>query len=254
MIKKCCGGCNNKKILQNSHIIPEFFYKYVYTEDHKFILISSDNEDKLKISQKGFREKLLCRDCENYLAKVEKITAEFFNEIVYQKYTKLKAERIGKDILKITKYNYSAIKKCLLSILWRASISTLKEFSDYDLGKENNEKIKKLIFSAEELSWKCFPILITKVIFGKEFCSDVLFPHKAGQYKNILLYSMTLAGFNIDYFITENFDKANFEYIFNDKFCNIKNIRIEDLKLDQDLINRLSDKDVDSFYQKHKYT
>lgn len=254
MIEKYCAGCNNKKMLQNSHIIPEFFYRYVYTKDHKFILISSDNEDKLKISQKGFREKLLCKDCENYLAKFEKITAEFFNEIVYQKYNKLKAEKIEADILKIEKYNYLAIKKCLLSILWRASISTLKEFSDYDLGKENNEKIKQLIFSNEDISWKCFPILITKVIFGNKFCSDVLFPHKKGQYKNILLYSMTLAGFNIDYFITENFDNANCEYIFNDRFCNIKDIHIEDLKLEPDLINRLGDKDVDTFYQKHEYT
>ena len=92
MIEKYCAGCNNKKMLQNSHIIPEFFYRYVYTKDHKFILISSDNEDKLKISQKGFREKLLCKDCENYLAKFEKITAEFFNEIVYQKYNTPKFE------------------------------------------------------------------------------------------------------------------------------------------------------------------
>lgn len=104
--------------------------------------MSEDNENKTKIQQKGFREELFCYDCEELLSAKETITAKFFNDIISKNYTNLNAKEISNNILLIEKYNYDEIKKCLLSILWRASISGREEFLNYDLGPYN-QIIKK---------------------------------------------------------------------------------------------------------------
>ena len=66
-----CKFCKKDKILKNSHIIPEFFYKPLYDSKHKMIVMERDKEDisdKWKI-QKGIREYLLCGDCEEHFNK-----------------------------------------------------------------------------------------------------------------------------------------------------------------------------------------
>ena len=247
-----CFNCNLSKTLQQSHIIPEFFYKYIYTNDHKFVVVSEDNENKTKIQQKGFREELFCHDCEELLSAKETITAKFFNDIISKNYTNLNAKEISNNILLIEKYNYNEIKKCLLSILWRASISGREEFLNYDLGPYN-QIIKKIIFSKNPIPWYKFPIHISKVKLGNTYTSDLLLVHKKGKYKNIHLYSITLAGYNIDYYITEEFENKNFEiYFLNEKFCGITAISLKDLKLNQRLITRFNDSDIVNFYNKHK--
>lgn len=247
-----CFNCGLPKPLLQSHIIPEFFYKYVYTPDHKFVLVSENNENKTKIEQKGFREELFCHDCEELLSVKEKITSDFFKNIISGNYSELKATEIASNILLIENYNYNEIKNCLLSILWRASISGREEFSNYNLGPYN-KIVQDLIFSNDIIPWYKFPIHISKVKYGDMYSSDLLLAHKKGKYKDLHLYSITLAGFNIDYYITEDFlDKSMEVYFLNEKYCGITEISIEELKLNNNLISRFNDSDITSFYEKHK--
>jgi hypothetical protein len=67
--------------LRASHIVPEFFYKRVYTKSHKFTAISKNSDDKLAIAQKGYREHLLCQACETKLSKWEGELSVLTNEI-----------------------------------------------------------------------------------------------------------------------------------------------------------------------------
>ena len=54
-----CKLCLNKSDLKNSHIIPEYFYKPMYDEKHRFFQVSIDPNEKNKFVQKGLRKYLL---------------------------------------------------------------------------------------------------------------------------------------------------------------------------------------------------
>jgi hypothetical protein len=67
-----CRLCQNTSIeLQRSHIIPEFCYTRVYTSQHKIKAFSIKEENDLEIEQKGYREYLLCSECELKISKWE---------------------------------------------------------------------------------------------------------------------------------------------------------------------------------------
>lgn len=100
-----CYNCHQLKELQNSHIIPEFFYKYVYTQDHKFILLSEQKEEKLIPEQKGFREKLLCHECEELLSKKETVASFFFNDLITKNYSHIHTFQLNDKILVVENYD-----------------------------------------------------------------------------------------------------------------------------------------------------
>lgn len=58
-----CALCQNTRKLCKSHIIPEFFYTELYDKNHRFKAIYS-KWGKIVFHYKGFRERLLCEECE----------------------------------------------------------------------------------------------------------------------------------------------------------------------------------------------
>jgi len=73
-----CALCQSESPLQNSHIIPEFFYKQLYDNIHRFHIVSNQSSKPERFGQKGFREKLLCSSCEQKIARWEKYAKEAF--------------------------------------------------------------------------------------------------------------------------------------------------------------------------------
>jgi hypothetical protein len=73
-----CKLCLQVRRLQNSHIIPEFQYRPLYDEKHRFTTLSSDPETPERFIQKGIREQLLCFDCEQKLSAWENYAAKVY--------------------------------------------------------------------------------------------------------------------------------------------------------------------------------
>ena len=62
--------CKVNGDLQRSHIIPEFFYRLVYdAKPRRFHVVSAKQSDRETFEQKGLRESLLCRACEQKLGR-----------------------------------------------------------------------------------------------------------------------------------------------------------------------------------------
>ena len=56
-----CRLCETEvSSLKKSHIIPECLYEKIYDEKHRFIPISNENYQDLRVEQLGYREELLC--------------------------------------------------------------------------------------------------------------------------------------------------------------------------------------------------
>lgn len=113
-------------------------YRPLYDEKHRAITISTDPHVKNKFLQKGVREKLLCNACEQKIGIWEKYTDRFlFKEAP-------PVERWD-DAVVARNVDYQKVKLFQLSLLWRASISSLEHFSDVVLGP-HEEKIREMIF------------------------------------------------------------------------------------------------------------
>lgn len=137
-----CKLCLQERELQNSHIIPEFLYKPLYDRLHRCQVLSINEDEKNKYVQKGIREKSLCSDCEQLLCIYEKYANEVLSGGV-----EIEIENYPNRII-VRNIDYKKFKLFQLSILWRASVSSDKFFSEINLScRPHEEKICKMILS-----------------------------------------------------------------------------------------------------------
>jgi hypothetical protein len=123
-----CALCHQDRTLRRSHIIPEFMYGTLYDEKHRFWVVSIHEHERNELKQKGEREELLCDDCESKFSKFER-----YASLVHNGGIPLAVESHGR-LLVIQGIDYLQFKLFQLSVLWRASVSTLKLFEKVSLG------------------------------------------------------------------------------------------------------------------------
>jgi hypothetical protein len=132
-----CRLCHQDYELCNSHIVPEFLYKTLYSkEKHRFVQLSGS--PKVRKWQKGFKEKMLCRNCEVKLNKWETYAAQVMMGGTEIGFEKLKDAIIVRDV------DYVKFKLFQLSIIWRAGASRLQQFSNVNLGL-HEERLRCMI-------------------------------------------------------------------------------------------------------------
>ncbi|VAW81253.1 hypothetical protein MNBD_GAMMA12-1540, partial [hydrothermal vent metagenome] len=110
-----CHLCLHDKPLKKSHIIPEFVYKSLYDEKHRYHILSTFKATKTAQQQKGLREPLLCELCEEKLSKYERYVSLIFTGAIPT------TENTNGDLITINGLKYKEFKLFALSILWRAS-------------------------------------------------------------------------------------------------------------------------------------
>lgn len=144
-----CKLCTKDLELQNSHIIPEFFYKNSYDDKgraHRFW--SNDKAPKNNIyEQKGLREKLLCKPCEGIIN--DKFERDF-SRYWYRDENMPTSIPIG-GVASIT-FDPDLLKGLLLSVLWRASVAQGEYFKSASLGKKHEAQIRDILNDKASLS------------------------------------------------------------------------------------------------------
>ncbi len=151
-----CKLCKKNKKLMDSHIIPEFIYKPLYDNTHRFHVISTYKEKDRPKEQKGIREKLLCADCENHISKYE----HYAKKVLFGG-VEIAVHNEGEGIV-VSEIDYKLFKLFQLSILWRASISNHKMFKNIELGPHESI-IREMILSnkpGSEIKYCCVMVAI----------------------------------------------------------------------------------------------
>lgn len=178
-----------------SHIIPEFLYKPLYDKKHRAIQLpdttASKNKKRHKILQKGLREKLLCNCCEQLLNdRYEK----YFKKLWFDE--KALPEIISSEnSFSIKALDYHKFKLFHLSILFRASISSLQEFQEVALGR-HEESLRKIIFNDLSTSDREYVILchaITKTNSEVQY-GLITSPFKLRQPNGYISYGFCFGG------------------------------------------------------------
>ena len=102
-----CKFCNNNDAIENSHIIPSFFYDWIKTTSCTGLMRSS--VDPNQRVQDGPKKAMLCKDCEQEFSVFEnEFKRKYFNRIANYR-------RAFPEDLELSE----GAKKCIYSIAWR---------------------------------------------------------------------------------------------------------------------------------------
>jgi len=129
--KNLCHLCGSDEPLQKSHIIPRSYYKSIKGKSGQLLVVSSDEHTKPELSNSDPKEKLLCRSCEQFLS----INFETYGTRLLKDTTTVKRK---KDHVIFNNFRFKEFYLYLISILWRASISSIDPYDKVKLGSQIN--------------------------------------------------------------------------------------------------------------------
>ena len=191
--------------------MSEFLHKDMFDEHHK--LRAFDPKEFLKknprISKPSsgtYEGGLLCKKCDNEtIGKYETYASKLYNGKL-NKNEKIKCHYSlsvdGIKTLELSEINYSSFKLFLLSLLWRAHISSRDEYAEVDLGPYA-DKIANCLLNEDPGKDTDIIISITKLDPNANFSTFIGQPrkHKIG---NSTSYSIIINGYIIVYHLKEN--------------------------------------------------
>lgn len=162
-----CKLCLQERELKNSHIIPEFIYTPLYDDKHCFHILSNLRAKGPAKLQQGIREHLLCSDCEIALSKYERYVS-----LILSGQSKVKSNRDGK-LVTLEGLDYKQFRLFGLSVLWRASASSLQMFEQVKLGP-HEETLRQMILAADPGKPNQYPFMLAPVMHQNEVQTDLI--------------------------------------------------------------------------------
>lgn len=138
-----CRGCNQKKDLIEAHIIPESFFREIVTSGEPTILVEGKKESYVKRRPKGVYDKnILCLSCEKRFQK-----SDDYAQLLLLKSDIKRKYNLDENggYFYYENYDYRLLKRFVISLLWRASITKDDLFSHINLGPFEDR--------AKELLW-----------------------------------------------------------------------------------------------------
>lgn len=197
MSTKPCALCGSIGPLRLSHIIPEFLYKPLYDDKHRFREINVEPDDENKIHQKGARQYLLCDACEQLLNTHETYASKILHGGVSIECTKSGSRLHLSDI------DYTSFKLFQLSILWRASVSTLPIFEQVALGP-HEERLRRMILASDPGSEDLYGCLMFAMLHEKEFVRDAIMQPTTTKIGGQKGYRFVMSGFTFVYIVSSS--------------------------------------------------
>lgn len=132
-----CNLCKREQEPRNSHMIPEFLHRPVYDPKHRAAIVERGTGTVRTVRQ-GYRERLLCQDCEQYLGRLDRS----FSQTWYGRGAL--PERVPGRYVRISGLLYEDFKLFHLSVLWRASVAQGKLFALVDL-ELHEERLRRIL-------------------------------------------------------------------------------------------------------------
>ncbi|WP_409028825.1 hypothetical protein [Gracilimonas sediminicola] len=208
-----CRLCNEDRKLRKSHIYPEFLYKPLYDEKHKYFSLTTDTDKYIKQPSKGIYEELLCADCEQKLSVYE----GYARDVIYEKMKEALKEK-GR-VLKLTGIDYALYKLFQLSLLWRSSIHSRPELPVLNLGT-HQERLRKMILEEDPGEYYQYGVIHISLQMPEELGDDFLFPLEAveGRFEGHHMYRSIIAGLSWSYIVSNH----TYEVGFKEAFLNSK--------------------------------
>lgn len=182
-----CALCLAEKELRKSHVIPEFMYESLYDDIHRFHVLSRDPNKLNSMQQKGLREPLLCGNCEQQFSLYERYVSLLFRGGLNLEY-----ERHG-ELISIKNVDYKNLRLFQLSVLWRASVSTLPFFSQISLGQHQEHLRRMLLAEDIGIPWK-YGCMMFSLMHEGRIQNDLIVQPTWTRVDNVLGYRFVFGG------------------------------------------------------------
>ncbi len=179
-----CKLCGKHRKLVDSHIIPEFCHTSIYDHKGRAIAIWTD---KNRWRQQGYKEPLLCADCEKRLnTGYEQPFHKFWYGNVIAK------GKVTEAFPMVCGFDYHTMKLFYLSVLWRCHWST--GFGDIALGPYA-DMIKNMLLAGDAAAEDYLPIGGYLLFDDKKNIMDQLVSIPGiGRFDHSRFYVMQYAG------------------------------------------------------------
>lgn len=141
--------------LCRSHVYPEFFYEHTYDERRQFISASSDKKLGARAFQSGFREYLLCAECEQRFSAWEVAAAPAVRRAWAEPPS---ADRFGS----VVGVNTVKFRLFALSVLWRCHVARGPVFKAVKLGP-HAERLRQLLVAGDGADYTIYPVSLFRV-------------------------------------------------------------------------------------------
>ena len=151
-----CRLCLQSSRLCSSHIIPDFLFAALYDEKHRPFAMSLD-QPRQKIMQTGWKEKLLCNNCEQLLSKYERYASRF---LAGRAGTRARLVEGMSRTYEISNIDAMKFHLFAISILWRANVASDKAFRQVSLGRYG-EKIRRELLTEAAGTASRYPLIIS---------------------------------------------------------------------------------------------
>jgi hypothetical protein len=189
-----CKLCQKPAKLKNSHVIPEFCYGPIYDEKHRFKIVGNVPSTRRTNLQKGLREYLLCGACEQKIGDWETYVSRIFHGI-----DQVSGSRTG-DTIVFEGLQYAPMKLFLLSLLWRAGVSTLPVFRETNVG-EHDPILRKMLLAADPGPPELYSCHICSVTL-RGYRLGALYGPQPCYINDVLAFRMLVGGFLLIYFVS----------------------------------------------------
>ena len=188
-----CKFCGQEKKLIKAHIIPKNFY--IARKEDRYLLINSKTRKYTYKQNGGYDSNILCRDCDNHI--LGEFDKEGYRVLFddFNKYQYVHTHPQGKIYqLDSNNFDYTKLRNFFISILWRASVSQLEEWSNINLGGYERKALNVLKGKRE------YPELFKTLIYKNSFTEDtnqgvLIAKGKTSKYKK---YIIQMAGYCIE--------------------------------------------------------
>jgi hypothetical protein len=201
MASGVCALCQKEGELRNSHIIPDAYFRGMKREGSGSLVAVDDiNETLVRRSIESWSEYLLCDCCEKRFSRWETQCIRSLRQ------TAKVFERAGNSGAPIQNYSYATLRLFLLSILWRAGVSTQQQFTRIQLPPECLESLRLSLYLDEPLQPFKFNCRVRKIFdksgkFSSSSLECVLLSPAQYLTGNRTVCTFIFGGYEVEYYI-----------------------------------------------------
>lgn len=195
--------CLEEQELRKSHILSEFLYEPTYQhfdpdnpKKKRMLQVPSDVSVRLSYPQKGFREKLLCGECEQHLNQIgERYAAGVLKTMDNTEIPAGNRYAIVRDV------DYASFKLFLMMQIWRADVASSSDWRAVDLGP-HREKIRKMLLAAEPGNPHDYACSVTRIPSSTRSLARAVVLPATAKYSGHRLYEFTARGYSWMYIVS----------------------------------------------------
>jgi len=187
-----CQYCGENKKLIKAHIIPASFFKPLRADNGDVPYLMNDLPGEFpKKSQTGVYDKtILCRECEDQFAKWDEYGFKTLVDGAKQLKPMYDQQKLLAFIL--PQVDIDQLKRFLLSVLWRASVSSQDFYKQVNLGPYQ-DKIQAILENTTTLAKDEYSFFLSR--FDDQYFGTTMLDPRLERWDGVNYYRIYLGGF-----------------------------------------------------------